>query len=92
MEGDRFTADQARQVVAEANVAYRLGEVYEKIERLARSGRMWATFREERWSGELMRILTENGYGLRVVPRSTGNVICVTWGPKSRELREGVGD
>lgn len=46
----RITADQAREAVAEAHAPYTPEEVYEKIERLARSGKSWATFSRDRLS------------------------------------------
>ena len=85
----RFTADQAREAVAEIHAPYTSEEVYEKIERLARSGRVHATFSGDRWSDELTKMLAEDGYGLQVVTHPIGKVAYVTWGPSSRKLREG---
>lgn len=90
----KFTADQAREAVTAAHVPYTPEEVYEKIERLARSGQTRAVFSGDRWSDELTEVLEGDGYSLRVArPIALSGVVYVAWGPpSSRRLREGGGN
>lgn len=88
----KFTADQARKAVMDAHAPYPPEEVYDRIRRMAETGHVRAIFNSDRWNDELTGMLSEDGYGLYVVPTPGGRVY-VTWGPtSSRKLREAVGD